>query len=119
MASRWLSMGAGGLLISRLCPDHEAAAAALAAGEDRLVGALETLTTDWVRATDQTKRKQLADEIQKVALREVANERLRSRECRAVCQRRIGQGLEAQRAETEALVGPDPANLWRHRRSAA
>jgi peptide/nickel transport system substrate-binding protein len=33
---------------------------------------LEKLTTDWVRATDQTKRKQLADEIQKVALREVA-----------------------------------------------
>jgi hypothetical protein len=80
---------------------------------------LETLTTDWVRATDQTKRKQLAHEIQKVALREVAYERLLSREWRAVCQRRIGQGLEAQRAETEALVGPDPANLWRHRRSAA
>jgi peptide/nickel transport system substrate-binding protein len=33
---------------------------------------LEKLTTDWVRATDQTKRKQIADEIQKVALGEVA-----------------------------------------------
>jgi peptide/nickel transport system substrate-binding protein len=33
---------------------------------------LETLVADWVRATDQTKRKQLADEIQKVALSEVA-----------------------------------------------
>jgi peptide/nickel transport system substrate-binding protein len=33
---------------------------------------LDQLTTDWVRATDQTKRKQLADDIQKVALREVA-----------------------------------------------
>ena len=32
---------------------------------------LEKLVTDWVRATDQTKRLQLADEIQKVALREV------------------------------------------------
>jgi peptide/nickel transport system substrate-binding protein len=32
---------------------------------------LETLVTDWVRATDETKRKQLADEIQKVALSEV------------------------------------------------
>ena len=29
---------------------------------------LEKLVTDWVRATDQTKRKLLADEIQKVAL---------------------------------------------------
>jgi hypothetical protein len=110
MASRRLSMGAGGLLPG--------------AGSRAWFGwpnipQLETLTTDWVRATDQTKRKQLADEFQKVALREVAYERLLSRECRAVCQRRIGQGLEAQRAETEALVGPDPANLWRHRRSAA
>jgi peptide/nickel transport system substrate-binding protein len=33
---------------------------------------LEKLGTDWVRATDQTKRKQIADEIQKVALSEVA-----------------------------------------------
>jgi len=33
---------------------------------------LGELTTQWVRATDQTKRKQLADEIQKTALREVA-----------------------------------------------
>jgi peptide/nickel transport system substrate-binding protein len=33
---------------------------------------VEQLTTDWVRATDQTKRKQIADEIQKVALSEVA-----------------------------------------------
>jgi peptide/nickel transport system substrate-binding protein len=33
---------------------------------------LDKLTTDWVRATDQTKRKQIADEIQKVALGEVA-----------------------------------------------
>jgi peptide/nickel transport system substrate-binding protein len=33
---------------------------------------LEKLTTEWVRATDQAKRKQLADDIQKVALREVA-----------------------------------------------
>jgi peptide/nickel transport system substrate-binding protein len=33
---------------------------------------LEKLTTDWVRATDQVKRKQLAVEIQKVALGEVA-----------------------------------------------
>jgi peptide/nickel transport system substrate-binding protein len=33
---------------------------------------LDKLTTDWVRATDQTRRKQLAGEIQKVALREVA-----------------------------------------------
>ena len=32
---------------------------------------LEKLVTDWVRATDQTKRKLLADEIQKVALSEV------------------------------------------------
>jgi peptide/nickel transport system substrate-binding protein len=32
---------------------------------------LEKLVTDCVRATDQTKRLQLADEIQKVALREV------------------------------------------------
>jgi peptide/nickel transport system substrate-binding protein len=31
---------------------------------------LEKLIADWVRATDQTKRKQLADEVQKVALRE-------------------------------------------------
>jgi peptide/nickel transport system substrate-binding protein len=33
---------------------------------------LEKLTTDWVRATDQAKRKQLAEDIQKVALGEVA-----------------------------------------------
>jgi peptide/nickel transport system substrate-binding protein len=33
---------------------------------------LDKLVTDWVRATDQTKRKQLADDIQKVALDEVA-----------------------------------------------
>jgi ABC-type transport system substrate-binding protein len=33
---------------------------------------IEKLVTDWVRATDQTKRKQLADEVQKVALDEVA-----------------------------------------------
>ena len=33
---------------------------------------LEKLTTDWVRATDQAKRRQLAEEIQKVALDEVA-----------------------------------------------
>ena len=32
---------------------------------------LEKLVTDWVRATDQTRRKVLADEIQKVALSEV------------------------------------------------
>lgn len=32
---------------------------------------LEKLTTDWVRETDQTKRKQLADEIQEVAFSEV------------------------------------------------
>jgi peptide/nickel transport system substrate-binding protein len=32
---------------------------------------LEKLVTDWVRATDQMKRKQLADEIQKVAFSEV------------------------------------------------
>jgi peptide/nickel transport system substrate-binding protein len=32
---------------------------------------LEKLVTDWVRATDETKRKQLADEVQKVALIEV------------------------------------------------
>jgi peptide/nickel transport system substrate-binding protein len=32
---------------------------------------LEKLVTDWVRATDQTKRKHLADEVQKVALSEV------------------------------------------------
>jgi peptide/nickel transport system substrate-binding protein len=32
---------------------------------------LEKLVTDWVRASDQAKRKQLADEIQKVALSEV------------------------------------------------
>jgi hypothetical protein len=32
---------------------------------------LEKLVTDWVRATDQMKRKQLADEIQKIALSEV------------------------------------------------
>jgi peptide/nickel transport system substrate-binding protein len=33
---------------------------------------LDKLTTDWVRATDQAKRKQVAEEIQKVALDEVA-----------------------------------------------
>jgi peptide/nickel transport system substrate-binding protein len=33
---------------------------------------LDKLVTDWVRATDQTKRKQLADDIQKIALDEVA-----------------------------------------------
>ena len=33
---------------------------------------IEKLVTDWVRATDQTKRKQVTDEIQKVALGEVA-----------------------------------------------
>jgi peptide/nickel transport system substrate-binding protein len=33
---------------------------------------LDKLTTDWVRATDQANRKQLADEIQKVALGEVS-----------------------------------------------
>ena len=33
---------------------------------------LDKLTTDWVRATDPTKRKQIAEEVQKVALREVA-----------------------------------------------
>jgi ABC-type dipeptide transport system, periplasmic component len=33
---------------------------------------LEKLITDWVRATDQAKRKQIADEVQKVALSEVA-----------------------------------------------
>jgi peptide/nickel transport system substrate-binding protein len=32
---------------------------------------LEKLVNDWVRATDQMKRKQLADEIQKVAFSEV------------------------------------------------
>jgi peptide/nickel transport system substrate-binding protein len=32
---------------------------------------LEKLITDWVRATDQTKRKQLADEVQKIAFSEV------------------------------------------------
>jgi peptide/nickel transport system substrate-binding protein len=32
---------------------------------------LDKLVTDWVRATDQTKRKQLADEAQKVAFDEV------------------------------------------------
>ena len=32
---------------------------------------LEKLITDWVRATDQVKRKQVAGEIQKVALDEV------------------------------------------------
>jgi peptide/nickel transport system substrate-binding protein len=32
---------------------------------------LEKLVTDWVRATDQAKRKQVADEVQKVALSEV------------------------------------------------
>jgi peptide/nickel transport system substrate-binding protein len=32
---------------------------------------LEKLITEWVQATDQTKRKQLADEVQKVALSEV------------------------------------------------
>src|SRR5262249_36022947 len=32
---------------------------------------LDKLVTDWVRATDQTQRKLLADEIQKVALGEV------------------------------------------------
>jgi peptide/nickel transport system substrate-binding protein len=33
---------------------------------------LQKLTTDWVRTTDQAKRKQIADEIQKVAFSEVA-----------------------------------------------
>jgi peptide/nickel transport system substrate-binding protein len=32
---------------------------------------IEKLVTDWVRATDQTKRKQIADEVQNVALSEV------------------------------------------------
>jgi peptide/nickel transport system substrate-binding protein len=32
---------------------------------------LDKLTSDWLRATDQTKRKQIADEIQRVALAEV------------------------------------------------
>jgi peptide/nickel transport system substrate-binding protein len=32
---------------------------------------LEKLITDWVRATDQARRKQLAEEVQKVALNEV------------------------------------------------
>ena len=32
---------------------------------------LEKLVTDWVRATDETKRKQLAADIQRVALSEV------------------------------------------------
>ena len=32
---------------------------------------IEKLVTDWVRATDETKRKQLASEVQKVALSEV------------------------------------------------
>jgi peptide/nickel transport system substrate-binding protein len=36
------------------------------------VGQLEKLITDWVRSTDQARRKQLAEEIQKVALDEVA-----------------------------------------------
>jgi peptide/nickel transport system substrate-binding protein len=33
---------------------------------------LEKLTTDWVRATDEARRTQLAVEIQRLALREVA-----------------------------------------------
>jgi len=33
---------------------------------------IEKLTTDWVREADQTKRKQVAEEIQRVALTEVA-----------------------------------------------
>jgi peptide/nickel transport system substrate-binding protein len=33
---------------------------------------LQKLTTDWLRATDQAKRKQLAADIQRVALGEVA-----------------------------------------------
>jgi peptide/nickel transport system substrate-binding protein len=33
---------------------------------------LDKLTTEWVRATDATRRKQLADEVQRVALQEVA-----------------------------------------------
>ena len=32
---------------------------------------IEKLVTDWVRATDQTKRKQIADEVQRAALSEV------------------------------------------------
>jgi peptide/nickel transport system substrate-binding protein len=32
---------------------------------------LEKLVTDWVRATDETKRVRLADEVQRVALSEV------------------------------------------------
>jgi peptide/nickel transport system substrate-binding protein len=32
---------------------------------------LDKLATDWVRATDPAKRKQIAEEVQKVALREV------------------------------------------------
>jgi peptide/nickel transport system substrate-binding protein len=47
------------------------------AGQDAWFGwpdvpQLEKLTTDWVRAIDQTKRKQIAEEVQRVALREVA-----------------------------------------------
>jgi peptide/nickel transport system substrate-binding protein len=46
------------------------------AGADAWIGwpkvpQLEKLTTDWLHATDQAKRKQLADDIQKVALGEV------------------------------------------------
>jgi peptide/nickel transport system substrate-binding protein len=33
---------------------------------------LEKLVSDWVRTTDEPKRKQLADEIQRIALSEVA-----------------------------------------------
>ena len=33
---------------------------------------LERLTTDWLHATDQTKRKKLAEDIQRVTLGEVA-----------------------------------------------
>jgi peptide/nickel transport system substrate-binding protein len=33
---------------------------------------LDKLTTDWLRATDPARRKQIAEEIQKTALREVS-----------------------------------------------
>lgn len=47
------------------------------AGPDAWIGwpkipQLEKLTMEWLRATDQMKRKQLAEDIQRVALGEVA-----------------------------------------------
>jgi ABC-type transport system substrate-binding protein len=64
----------GGWRVTSSIPPYTSACRARArvpgsAGPD--VPQLEKLITDWVRAGDETKRKQLASEVQKVALSEV------------------------------------------------